>query len=114
MVLTLDGISTSASAEQSSKALFPIEVTPLAIVTSVKLLQLVKAQSPKLEMDPGIETPVRFLHLRKAFLPMVVQDSGMETLVMSALSLNAASPIATTALPSPSVAGISIAPPAPL
>ena len=63
---------------QSSKALLPILVTELGIVTEVRPLQPAKAKSPILVTELGIVTEVRPMHPEKA--PPIIVDifSGIE------------------------------------
>ena len=70
---------TVARELQLRKALLPMEVTDVGIVTEVREVQLPKACCPIEVTDEGIVTEVRELQPKKAVCPMDVTDEGIIT-----------------------------------
>ena len=65
--------------EQPAKALFPIEMTELGIVTAVSPLHPSKAQRPIEVTEVGKVTEIKPEQPQNALSPIEVTDSGMVT-----------------------------------
>jgi hypothetical protein len=88
-------------------------VTLFPMVTLVKPVQKPNAELPMLVTLFPMTTLVKPVQYQNASIPMLVTLLGMVTLVKAVLLKKAEPPIATTGY-TPSVAGIVIAPPAPV
>ena len=79
IVVTLLGIITEASLAQLLKAKDCIDVTPVDIVTDTKDEQVLNAYCPKVVTLPGMEIDTKDVQKPNAYSPRVLTLLGMET-----------------------------------